>query len=470
MIPERVLEYINSCQERYINELKDFLKIPSISSPEHVEDIKKAAEWALDRAKRQGFSGALYETSRNPIVFAKLCPYDDAPTLLFYSHFDVQPAGELDKWETSPFYPEVRNGAIYGRGTADDKGQLFCSLAAMESVMAVEGKLPLNVKLLFEGGEEAGSPGVGQFIDTHTDMLKADAALMTDAPKYARDLLAIYYGLRGGLAYRVEVTGPARDVHSGMFGGAVANPINALARILGNIKDNTGKIRIPGFYDKVHGIEEWERKEMATLSLGTADMKNYLGVNELVHEEGYTPIESIMARPTFDVNGIAGGYYDKGMLWSIPDKVGAIISFLLVPDQDPDEIANLFEEYVYSATPEGVKVKLSRAVSFDPVLIRRNSEAVKIAEKAIEYGFGRKPAMIRSGGGIEVAALLKKRLHMEDIVITGWSDPEDNEHAPNERLKLENFRKGMITTVAFMYGLARAMDPKAILKITQSTI
>jgi len=469
LIPGRVLDHIYSNQGRYIEELKAFLKIPSISSPEHAGDVRKAAEWILDRTKRLGFSGRIFETSENPVVFAEIGQHDDAPTLMFYSHYDVQPPGDLENWKTPPFYPDVRDGAIYARGAADDKGQLFCTLATIGSVMAIEGKLPLNVKLLFEGGEEMGSPGLEKFIREHIEQLKADAVLITDAPKYTRDIPAIYYGLRGGVAFQIEVRGPSTDIHSGMFGGAVVNPINALTRILGDIKDHRGKIRIPGFYDHVRDLEEWERKEMASIPFDGETMKKYLGINEFATEDGYTPMESMTARPAFDVNGIAGGYYEKGMLWSIPDKAGAYLSFLLVPDQDPEDVARHFEEYVHSRAPEEAVVKLSKVVSFDPVIVPRSSKVIRVAEKAIEYGFGRKPAMIRSGGGIGVAALIRKMLSTENIVITGWNDPEDNEHAPNEHFSLENFRKGMITTAAFMYGLADSKKRETTISVANDT-
>ncbi len=467
MIPDLVLDHINKSQERFIKELYEFLRIPSISSSEHISDARRAAEWLLGYVKQLGFTGGSYETAQFPVVYAELCPYNDAPTLLAYGHYDVQPPGLHEEWKTLPFSPDVRDGAIYARGSADDKGQLFCTLAAIESILAVEGKLPLNVKLLYEGEEEIGSPGVKSFVSEHASMLKADAVLMTDAPKYTKDIPAIYYGLRGGVAFRVVATGPGLSVHSGMFGGAIANPVNALARILGNVKDDKGKIVIPGFYNHVRDIDEWERKEIAALPFDANAIKKYLGISEFASEEGYTPLESIMTRPTFDVNGMAGGSYNGEMQWSIPDSAGAYVCFLLVPDQEPDEITRLFEEYVRSMTPEGIKVSITKEVSFDPVLLPRNSEAIKVMEKAIEYVFGRRPVMIRSGGGIGVVVLLKQILGLENIVITGWNDPEDHEHGPDEHFSLENFRKGMITTTAFMYGLAEAGKPQVTVGIAK---
>lgn len=456
-----MLDHINKSQERYIKELSEFLKIPSISAPDHFDDTRKAAEWTLGYAKNLGFSGAIYEIAQDPIVYAELCPYTDAPTLLAYGHYDVQPPGPPEEWTTPPFSPDVRDGAIYARGSADDKGQLFCTLAAIECILDIEGKLPLNVKLLYEGEEEIGSPGMKAFFSEHAGMLKADAVLITDVTKYTKDIPAIYYGLRGGVAFKIEATGPGSSVHSGMFGGAVSNPANALARILGNVKDEKGKIVIPGFYRHVRDIEEWERKEIADLPFDARAMKKYLGISEFTPEEGYTPVESIMTRPTFEVNGMAGGTYDGTMQWNIPDRGGAYVSFLLVPDQDTDEIARLFEEYVHSRTPEGITVNLVKTAPFEPVLLPRNSVAILIAEKAIEYGFGQRPVMVRSGGGIGVVVLLKQILGLENIVITGWNDPEDHEHGPDEHFSLENFRKGMIATAAFIYGLGGIGKPQS---------
>ncbi|MDI6896170.1 dipeptidase [Methanocella conradii] len=453
-IPRPVLAHIEGSQDAYAKKLIDFLKIPSISTlPAYSGDVRRAAEWLLNEAKRLGFKGALYETPGHPVMYAGLCPYKDAPTLLVYGHYDVQPPDPVDQWCTPPFTPVIRDGNIFARGATDDKGQLLTFFNAIESILAMEGKPPLNIKIVMEGEEEIGSPNFMSFVSGHRELLNADVAALSDGSKYRDDMPMICYGLRGLLYMQIDVYGPSHDVHSGLYGGAVANPAMALSWILGGLKDARGKVLIPGFYDSVHDIEPWEREEMAGLPFDEEAEKARLGVDALVPEEGYTVLESTRARPTLDINGIWGGFQGEGSKTIIPAQAGAKVSMRLVPDQDPGEIARLFERYVMSLAPCGVKVKVSTISSTGALIVPRDSVAIKAAERAIEEGFGRRPVFMRDGGSIG-AVIALKAVGIDDILMLGWGDPGDQLHSPNEHFSLENFRRGTIAAASLIYGLA----------------
>jgi len=453
VIPEPVLGHIMDSQDAYVKRLIDFLRIPSISTlPAYSKEMRRAAEWVLGEARRLGFKGSMFETAGHPVVYAELCPYD-APTLLIYGHYDVQPPDPIDRWSSPPFSPEIRDGKIYARGASDDKGQLLTFFNAIESILAVEGKLPLNIKLVIEGEEEIGSIGFMPFASGHRELLKADVAALSDGSKYREDMPMICYGLRGLLYMQVDVYGPGHDVHSGLYGGAVANPAMALSWILGGLKDARGKVLIPGFYDRVKDIEPWEREEMAGLPFDEEAEKARLDVDILVPEEGYTVLESTRARPTLDINGIWGGFQGEGSKTIIPAHAGAKVSMRLVPDQDPDEIAMLFRRHVMSLAPKGVKVKVSTISSTGALVVPRDSAAIKAAEGAIEVAFGRRPVLVRDGGSIGAAIALKK-MGIDDILMLGWGDPDDHIHSPDEHFSLESFRKGTIAVASLIYGLS----------------
>lgn len=460
MIPGPVLNHIDENRNRYVDELIELLRIPSISSlPEHTGDVRKAAEWIAAQAGRLGFTCGLYETPGHPLVYAERCPYKDAPTLMVYGHYDVQPPGPPEAWLTPPFMPTIKNGALYARGAVDDKGQIFTVLKAIESILAIEGRLCLNVKLLIEGEEEIGSLNIETFVREHREMLECDALVLLDVVKYASDMPAIYYGIKGLLAFHLQVTGPKHEVHSGLYGGAIANPAEALVKIIASLKNDQGKILIPGFYDNVRDIEPWEREEMATLPFDEADLKVHLGVSHLIHEEGYTPLECMTARPTLDVNGIYGGAIGEGLRVVIPASASALISIRLVPDQDPGGIYHRLLDHLNSMALPGVSVNTSLIVSIDPVIVSQHNTAMKAAKSAIEYGFGRKPVMVRIGGSSGIVAPIKRALGIEDIIITGWGDPDDGEHSPNEHFSLNNFHRGIVTAAALIYEFARIRKP-----------
>lgn len=457
MLPEHVLRHIDDNMERYVDELMQFIAIPSDSmTSARAGDVRTAAEWALAHVSRLGFKGRIYETPGHPVVFAELISDPDAPTLLIYGHYDVQPEGDLKNWASPPFTPEIRDEMIFGRGASDDKGQLFTYVKAIESILSTEGKLPLNVKLFFEGEEEIGSPNMEAFVSEHRELLKADVITVSDGAKFTKDQPAIEYGLRGLVYMQLDVHGPKMDIHSGVYGGGVTNPATALVQILSKLRDDNGKALIPGFYDDVQDIEQWERNQLADLPFQASSVKSLLGLETLNPEKGYTFLESTWARPTVEINGIWGGYQGEGSKTIIPAGAGAKVSMRLVPDQDMDQIIALFEKHVHSVTPPGVTVKITRHAASEPVIVSQTSAAIRSAKMAIEHAFGKEPVFIRSGGSIGVVLIMKKWLQVEEILLIGFADPEDGEHSPNERFRLENFYNGIKATGTLMYGLAQA--------------
>lgn len=460
MIPEPVLDHLKKNNEKYTQELFEFISIPSISTlPAYAGYVRDAAKWLLSRIERLGFKGALYETPGHPVVYAELCPHADAPTVLIYGHYDVVPPDPLDQWHTPPFTPEIKDGCIYARGATDDKGQLYTFINAIEAILAVDGQLPVNVKFAVEGEEEIGSPNFEAFVNGHRDLLKADVITLSDSSKYSEEIPMICYGLRGLQYMQVDVYGAEHDAHSGLYGGALVNPAQALARILYSLKDAHGKVLIPGFYDRVRDIESWERKEMAALPYDEGEEKARLGVNTFAPEEGYTVQESTKARPTLDINGIWGGFQGEGSKTIIPAQAGAKVSMRLVPDQDSAEIAKLFEKYVMSLEIPGVRVKVTNLVGDRPLIVSRESPSMNAASRSIEYAFGRKPVFTRDGGSIGAVLSMKVGLNVNDILMLGWGDPGDALHSPNEHFSLENFRRGTLAVTAMIYELARVKKP-----------
>jgi acetylornithine deacetylase/succinyl-diaminopimelate desuccinylase-like protein len=428
MIPDAVLKYINDNYERSIIELTEFLRIPGISSVDsHAPDVRRAAEWLLARVRRTGFDAAIYETPGHPVVYAELCRYPDVPTVMYYAHYDVAPPGPPEEWKTPPFSPVIEDGRIYARGAVDDKGQLFTILQAIEAILATDGRLPVNVKLLFEGEEEAGGSGTKAFVEAHREMLKSDILIVIDILKYRADIPAIYYGAKGLLSLSIELSGPATDLHSGIYGGEIANPAQALAHIIDRLKDSDGRILIPGFYDRVRDITPAEQAEIAALPFDEGAVKARTGVSELAPEKGYTSPECTMFRPTLDVNGLWGGALHGEPLMIIPATVGALVSMRLMPDQTPDDIYSLFEVYVRSITPPGVRVKLRQLFGDKPFVTPLDSDAVRVSSRAIRYAFGTRPVLIRSGGTSGIVSQLQSATGVKDIVTTGWGDPGDGE-------------------------------------------
>ncbi len=408
----------------------------------------------LNHLKRLGFQAKIHQTERHPIVYGHYNEVAGRPTLLIYGHYDVQPPEPLEEWISPPFSPTIRDGYVYARGATDDKGQFFTYLKAIEAILAVAGKLPVNVKVLIEGEEEIGSPSLGKFLRQHRQELKADAVAVSDGSQFRHGVPAITYGLRGLSYLQIDVTGPRFDLHSGSFGGLVTNPVTALTEILARLKNPDGTIKIPGFYNDVVELEQWERDEMASLEYDEAELKAYLGVDDLAGENGYSPLESKTARPTLDINGIWGGFSGEGAKTIIPAKAGAKVSMRLVPNQDPASINRLFREYMETLAPRGVKINIHELHGAEAVLISRDQPSVQAARRAIEIGFGKPPVFIREGGSIPIVNLLKEMLGSDDILMMGWGSPDDGAHSPNERFFLDDFHRGIRSAAALLYELA----------------
>ena len=455
MISQGILKLIENNRQQYVDELLDFLTIPSVSTySQHIRDLEKAADWVLDQLLRLGFEAKIYRTDRHPVVCGQLLTGTDRPTLLIYGHYDVQPPEPLDEWLTPPFVPTIRDGYVYARGATDDKGQLFTYLKAIEAILAEEKTLPLNVKILVEGEEEIGSPSMPSFLQRHRPELSADFVALSDGSQFARGIPAITYGLRGLSYLQVDLQGPRFDLHSGVFGGLIANPVEILAGILARLKVPDGRVAIPGFYDDAEELQQWEREEMASLPFDEGRLKAYLGVHQLVGEPGYSPMERKTARPTLDINGIWGGFAGEGTKTIIPAKAGAKVSMRLVPHQRPEKINRLFRDFVHSLTPPGVELEITDLFGSDPVLVAREEISVQAAARAIEIGFGKTPVFIREGGSIPMVSLLKESLGMDKILLLGWGRPDDGAHSPNERFSLDDFHRGIRSIAALLYELA----------------
>jgi len=455
MLPDSVSSFISDNIGTFQRELEQFLSIPSVSTlSEHTKDVLGAAEWVLDQVKRRGFSGAIYSTERHPIVLAHSPDVPGAPVLLIYGHYDVQPPDPLDEWQTPPFSPVIRDGYIYARGAADDKGQFLTYIKAIEAILGAGQKLPLNLIILGEGEEEIGSQSLGKFLTDHRDELRADAVAISDGSQFAHGIPAITYGLRGLSYMQVDILGPRFDLHSGAFGGIIHNPAQVLADVLQKLKNPDGTVAVPGFYDDVLALQDGERQEMASLPVDIQSLKDYLGVSELTGEPGYSMFERKTARPTLDINGLWGGFSGEGAKTIIPAKAGAKVSMRLVPNQVPAKIDQLFERFVIANCPQGVSAKVTSLHGADPVLVPRNTPAMLAAEKAIEIGFGKKPVFIREGGSIPVVNLFKKHLGQENILLLGWGSPDDGAHSPNERFCLQDFYRGIRAAAALFYEMA----------------
>ncbi len=451
-----ILDKIDRNQQRYIDELMELLKIPSVSTySHHARDVRRAAEWVQNHAKRLGLETRLFETARHPVVYAWHCPYPERPTLLIYGHYDVQPPEPKQEWITSPFTPSIRDGYVYARGASDDKGQFFTYFKAIEGILAVDGELPINVKILVEGEEEIGSPSLGPFLNEHRKLLAADAIAISDGSQFAPDVPAITYGLRGLAYFQLDIQGPRVDLHSGSFGGMVRNPAQALVDILHRMIRADGTIAIPGFYDDVLDLAEWERKEMASLPFDEQALMEYLGVSHLAGEEEFTPLERKTARPSFDINGLWGGFSGEGAKTVIPARAGAKVSMRLVPNQSPARINELFTRYVESLAPAGVQVRVQQLHGSEPVLVARDLPEIQAARRAIETGFGKTPVFIREGGSIPIINLFQQSLGLEAILMMGWGSPDDGAHSPNERFRLKDFHRGIRSAAALLFELKK---------------
>jgi acetylornithine deacetylase/succinyl-diaminopimelate desuccinylase-like protein len=451
-----IKEYIQSNTDRYLAELFDLLRIPSISADsKYKADVHKAAGYVKEKLIAAGADNvSLIETKGHPIVFGEKIIDASKPTVLVYGHYDVQPPDPLELWNTPPFEPTVRDGKIYARGACDDKGQFYMHIKAFEILMK-HNLLSCNVKFMIEGEEEVGSDNLPAFVKEYRDKLKADVILISDTSLISLEHPSITVGLRGLSYLEVEVTGANRDLHSGVYGGAVANPINVLADMISSLIDKDGHITIPGFYDKVKDLSSAERKELNKAPFDLSEYKKELGIDEIRGEKGYTTLERTGVRPTLDCNGIWGGYTGEGAKTVLPSKASAKISMRLVPDQDPNEITELFTKHFLSIAPKSVKVKVTPHHGGQPAVTPTDSRAYKAAEKAFVEVWGKSPIPTRDGGSIPIVALFKKELGL-DTVLMGFGLDSDALHSPNEHYGIKNFLIGIETIVAFYKHLADA--------------
>lgn len=446
---QSISDYLNENSPRLEETLKEFIRIPSISAqPEHAADCLKAAEWLQETFARIGFSSRLYPLSTgHSLVFAESPKIPNAPTLLIYGHYDVQPVDPLNLWtETSPFEPVVRDGLLCGRGTSDDKGPLFTHIAAAEYWMQFPDRPKMNVKFLLEGDEESGNTATEIFVRENRDLLACDWLVLSDSTQYAPGFPSIACGLRGIAAYELTLYGPHQDLHSGMFGGAVTNPCNALAEILGKMLDENRRIVIPGFYDEVRRLSAEDEEQMRLLPFDEKGFYASLGVTGGIGEKDASIQERMTTRPTFDVNGITGGYQGEGGKTIIPAWASAKFTFRLVPDQDPGTLTSALNRWLEAQLPPGITMKLDVEAQSAGMLVDLSRPCMKAAARSMEFGFGRSPIFVREGGSIPIVSTFCDVL-TPNVMLLAYSQKTDNAHGPNEHFSLADFTRGIKTNV-----------------------
>jgi acetylornithine deacetylase/succinyl-diaminopimelate desuccinylase-like protein len=446
-----IVDFINVNRDRYVDELKQYLSIPSISAlPQHAADVRKAADWTANALATAGMENVRQiETPGNPVVYGDWLHAPGKPTILYYGHYDVQPVDPLNLWTTPPFEPTVRDGEIYARGAADDKGQVFMHIKAIEAYLKRSGALPLNIKFFIEGEEEVGSVHLDDFVRGHKEELAADVVVISDSPMFDRGIPSICYGLRGLAYFQIDLRGTKSDLHSGSFGGAVANPAFVLSQVIAQMKDRSGRIKIPGFYDDVRALSDAERAEWKRLPFNETRYRKDLGAPKLFGETGYSTLERVWARPTFEVNGLLSGFTGEGAKTVLPATAMAKVSMRLVPDQHPDKVADLFEAYLKKVTPKTVQLTLTRMHGGKPWMTEFDNQYVRAAGRAIEQGFGKAPVFNREGGSIPVVSTFQEELGVPSVLF-GVGLPDENSHAPDEKLDLGNFHNGIIAS-AYLY-------------------
>ena len=449
--------YLDRTKDERMASYEAFLRIPSVSAiPSYADDCRRAAEFVAADLRASGVNNVeVSETGGHPIVYGEwLDAGPDAPTVIVYGHYDVQPPDPLDEWELAPFEPLVRGGRILARGAADDKGQVHAHLKAVEALLRTRGRLPLNLRFVFEGEEESTSINLDRWLEANRGRLAADVAIISDTSFFDGNVPAITVSLRGIMYSQIDVTGPNRDLHSGQFGGAVENPANALARIVAALKDPDGRIAIPGFYDDVVPLNDADRQALAGLPFDEDAFRREIGVPGLVGEPGWTVLERRGARPTLDVNGIWGGFTGEGGKTIIPAHAHAKVSCRLVANQEPDRIFELLKAFVLEIAPPGVTVEVQALGHGRPTLTPIDHPATQAAARAIEATFGRAPVYIREGGSIPIAASFERILGLP-VVLAGFTNPDDNAHAPNESMVLANYEGGIRYAVRLWDELGR---------------
>ncbi len=451
-------EIIEKNEEKFLSELFNFLKIPSISADKAYSDaVFEAADFVADKLGKAGAENVeIFQTPGYPVVYGDRIIDESLPTVLVYGHYDVQPPDPLELWGSPPFEPVIKNGKIYARGASDDKGQMYMHIKALE-VLQENGDIPCNIKFMFEGEEEVGSDNLENFVIANKEKLQADVILISDTGILSNENPSITTGLRGLSYVEVKVTGPDKDLHSGMFGGQVANPVNVLCEMIASLKDENNKVTIPGFYDNVAEVSPEERAEMAKAPFDEDAYKKSIGVNELDGEKGYTTLERVAIRPTLDVNGIWGGYIGQGAKTVLPSIAQAKISMRLVPNQSSEEITEKFTKHFESIAPTSVKVEVTPHHGGEPAVTPTDSVAYKAASNAMRDSFGKDPIPMREGGSIPIVALFEKELGLKTVLM-GFGLDEDAIHSPNESYGIFNFKIGIETICRFYKYYAELMS------------
>ena len=455
-------KFLQDHREQFETTLCELLRIPSVSADSRFKaDIRLAAEWMDRQFRSLGFMSEISETPGHPIVYAETPAVDGVPTVLVYGHYDVQPPDPLDQWTTPPFEPSIRDGNIYARGATDDKGQMLTHLHSAHAWIKTHGSLPLRIKYLIEGEEEVGSAHLEQYLVEQKERLSCDIAVVSDTCQFARGHPAVTYGLRGINYFQLQLTGPKQDLHSGTFGGCVHNPANVLAKMLSAMLNENGKIQVPGFYDDVRPIAQPEREQFSGLPFNEPAFMEQLGVQGLGGESGYSTLERRWARPTFDVNGLWGGYQGEGAKTVIPADVGAKFSFRLVPDQDPEKIAASLRGMFEEMCPSGIQLQLTGFHSAPGIVVPLDSPYVEAAARAVEAGFGRPPVFIREGGSIPIVNTFRDQLGV-DTLLLGWGLDDDNTHSPNEKFSLADYHRGIKASAHLWRELSKISTEKAV--------
>lgn len=463
---ESAIEFARTNGNRFVEELKALLRIPSVSTaPEHREDVRRAAQFCAGELQRIGLENVeLIETTTaerpfgHPLVYADFLHAEGKPTVLCYGHYDVQPAEPLDEWKSPPFEPEERNGNLYARGAVDDKGQMWMHVKAIESLMAAHtttgrARLPVNLRIILEGEEEVGGEGIASFVRNHGERLKADVALVSDTEMFAPDTPTLCVGLRGMIYTEIEARGARTDLHSGIYGGAVPNPFIALAGIIAKLKDEEGRIQIAGFYEKVQAATDAELRAWKALPFDEEAYREHeVGSTQLTGESGYTTLERTWSRPTLDVHGMPGGFIGSGAKTVIPAKAVAKVSMRLVPDMTPAETFAMYKTYVESLCPKGIVLEVRLIHSGDPIVVSTDNRFVKAATEAMHAVFGKETVFVRGGGSIPIVGDFVRELQTPTVLM-GFGLPDDNLHAPNEKFNLSNFHRGIESIIRFFAAL-----------------
>jgi acetylornithine deacetylase/succinyl-diaminopimelate desuccinylase-like protein len=455
-VPLSTEPFVEANKDRLLSELKDFLRIPSVSTaPEHAADVQRAADFVAQSLHAAGLEHVeIIETRRHPLVYADWLHAPGKPTVLCYGHYDVQPPDPLDEWESPPFEPTLRDGKIFARGSADDKGQMYMHIKAVEALFALHGKLPVNVKFLIEGEEEVGGESIAEYLPRHVDKLKADVALVSDTELYGEGIPTLCVGLRGLVYTEIEARGPMRDLHSGIYGGVAPNAIFGLIELLAKMKNASGRICIPGIYDDVRPPAPAERRSWDSLPFDEAKyLRTEVGSTQLTGEPGFTVQERTWARPTLEVHGIVGGFTAPGAKTVIPAKATAKVSIRLVPDQDPDRVVAAYKRFVAENTPAGIQTTVRVLSGSPPIVVNPDHPAIHTAAQAFAEVLGRETVFIRSGGSIPIVGDFKTHLGIPTILM-GFGLPDDGLHSPNEKYNLANYYAGIMTIAHFFekYG------------------